>query len=86
MSYKKNCSILLILAFIFFTCFSLILSGEEISPDPITIEKIFGSKEYKSKSFGPFRWDKTGHSYTLLKPSKKLPISPFVEPVLSFIK
>lgn len=68
---KRNYLILVMIIFSAISPFSLNLSGDEVSPDPITIEKIFGSKEYKSNSFGPFKWDKVGHSFTLLKPSKK---------------
>jgi len=37
----------------------------------ITLKQIFGEKEYKSESFGPFMWDKNKHSLTLLKPAEK---------------
>lgn len=63
---------------IFFILFTLLISNYKFpsnekndSPKTITIEKIFGSKEYKSESFGPFKWDRNGKSFTMLKESKK---------------
>ena len=37
----------------------------------ITLNQIFGEKEYKSESFGPFMWDENKHSLTLLKAAEK---------------
>ncbi len=70
MPTKKDHIMILFLIFIV-SGFQLLIFGEKISPYPITVEKIFGEKIYKSKSFGPFKWDETGHSFTLLKASAK---------------
>ncbi|MEN8221897.1 MAG: S9 family peptidase [Acidobacteriota bacterium] len=45
------------------------VNGEN-SASKLTLEKIFSKKEYEPESFGPFMWDKKGHSMTLLKPAE----------------
>ncbi len=57
------------MVFILFTVASF-PDGKD-NPPEITLEKIFKDKEYKSNSFGPFKWEQKGHSFTLLKPAKK---------------
>ncbi len=66
---NKHFSFILVL-FIFMLLFTgNINSGEDPGKD-LTLENIFKDKVFKSKSFGPFMWDKKGHSFTLLKPSE----------------
>ena len=71
MSIKLKLFILLQIGVFLIACCPLPSYGECISGDSITVEKIFDSKEYKSNSFGPFQWDRNGHSFTMLKSSKK---------------
>jgi dipeptidyl-peptidase-4 len=67
----KNRSSLVALAVL-----AAILSSPAVSPaedkpaDPIlTLDRIFGSREFSAERFGPARWMRDGESYTTLEPS-----------------
>ncbi len=69
MKNVKLCLIILYLLFFISAPINLMASVNPVKE--LTLKKIFLDKEYKSESFGPFMWEKKGHSLTLLKASEK---------------
>lgn len=47
----------------------LAMSAPETETPPLTLERIFASREFASERFGPARWMKDGRSYTTLEDS-----------------
>ncbi len=58
---------------------AILLSGPAVSAaqekpaDPVlTLDRIFGSREFSPERFGPARWMRDGESYTILEPSAEI--------------
>ncbi|MGD1008869.1 MAG: S9 family peptidase [Candidatus Aminicenantales bacterium] len=48
-------------------------TAQEKPADPVlTLERIFGSREFTAERFGPARWMRDGESYTTLEPSAEI--------------
>ena len=48
------------------------LAAQEEDPSILSIERIFGSDEFRNQRFGPARWLEGGDAYTTLEPSPDL--------------
>jgi dipeptidyl-peptidase-4 len=53
---------------------ALIISGQLFGKDPsvLTLKRLFGTEEFKAESFGPARWLKKTHTYTMLEDSLEI--------------
>jgi dipeptidyl-peptidase-4 len=71
MKSKKKLFFLMLL--ILFFLFGVNLQAQDKSPELLTLESIFASREFAPESFGPAHWLKDGSSYTVLENSVTVP-------------
>ena len=67
---KKRTIFGMIWLFLSLTVAPVLLAAQDKPADPIlTLDRIFGSREFSAERFGPARWMGDGESYTTLEPS-----------------
>jgi dipeptidyl-peptidase 4 len=50
-------------------CFALAVYAQPLDQRILTLDRIFGSNEFRSQTFGPARWLEDGSAYTTLEPA-----------------